>query len=88
MEGRRDGDEEVVWLTMLLLFSMKAEEHKAPRVRRPSCWDLDPIIQRLGYPLGAFLTLHHYKSHLSCSNPSKVLFAPQQYHLHNKGMYI
>lgn len=82
MKGRRDGDEEVVWLTVLLLFSMEAEEHKAPLVRRPSCWDLDPIIKRLGYPLGAFLTLHHYTSHLSCSDPLGVLFAP--YLSHNK----
>lgn len=63
MKGRRDGDEEVVWLTVLLLFSMEAEEHRAPLVGRPSCWDLDPIIERLRYPFGAFLTLHHYTSH-------------------------
>lgn len=50
-EGWRDGDEEVVWLAALLLFSMKAEEDKAPLAGRLSCWDLEPIIKRLRYLL-------------------------------------
>lgn len=45
-EGWRDGDEEVVWRAAPLLFSMKAEEDKAPLVGQLSCWDLDPIIQK------------------------------------------
>jgi len=52
---------------------MEAEEHKAPQVGRPSCWDLDPIIQRLVYLFGA---LRHCTSRLSRSDPSRVLFAP------------
>lgn len=58
--------EEVVWPTALLLFSMEAEEHKAPRVG--SCWDLGPAIKRHRYT--HFLTLHRDTSHLSCSDPS------------------
>lgn len=58
----RDEDEEDVWLTVLLLFSKKAEEHEAPQVRRLSCWDLDPTITRLEFPLGDLLTLHHNTS--------------------------
>lgn len=50
-EGWRDGDEEVVWLAALLLFSMKAEEDKALLAGRLSCWDLEPIIKRLRYLL-------------------------------------
>lgn len=72
-EGWRDGDEEVVWLTVLLLFSMKEEEDKAPLAGWPSCWDLEPIIKRLRYPL--FLTLHRRTPHLFCSDLARFLFA-------------
>lgn len=64
---------------MLLLFSTKAEEREAPLVGQQSCWDLDPIIKELRYPLAGFLTFQLETSLLSRSDPFRVLFALERF---------